>query len=222
MSAILRFYVVLYLLRLIFKDKIHWLFNALCAVAVGMWFYLSRQQYVNVYEAASKYAWFVYFLVMLAGFCLGQRTDRTKERSTGFWTVGCIALTGIYYGLLALARHTGHTVLDLVSTLPLFVLMYALFKLFDGKTFRTAWNRKWCWPFRFVSTHCWEIYLAQLFFVFTYNNHFDRVFPFPSNIPMTFLAIFATAYVIKMLSRLIVQLFNKGDFDWGNIVKTWI
>ena len=221
LSAILRFYVVLYILRFLFKDKIKWSFYMLFVVAVALWFYLSAQKYVNIYEAASKYAWFIYLIIMLEGFCLGAHKAEGKQRSLGFWSVCTIALVVIYYGLMAMARRFEMPIFELVSLIPMFALLYAVLKLFDNQVFNDVWSKKWCWPFRFLSTHCWEIYLAQLFFVFTYNNNFDRVFPFPLNIPMTFLAIFATGYVIKVISQLIIQLFSKGDFDWIKIIKTW-
>lgn len=182
---------------------------------------MSQKEIVYLYAAESKYAWFIYFIVMLMGMILGSAQFNVKKRKTHFWLFASILLVIAYYGILGLARKLATPAVELLSLIPLFFMMYSMMKLFEDGKLRNFWNNKWSWPFRFVSTHCWEIYLAQLFFIFTYHNHFDQVFPFPTNIVVTFLAIFLTGYAIKVSSRLIVQLFNKGDFDWKDIVITW-
>lgn len=221
LEAILLFYAILYILRKLFRDKLIWAFPVLVIAAVIIYFVSSQNEVVNLYAAESKFAWFIYFIVMLVGMCLSSVQYNVKERKTHFWLLASILLVIVYYGIMGLARKLATPAVELLSLIPLFFMMYSMMKLFEDGKLRSFWNNKWSWPFKFVSSHCWEIYLAQLFFIFTYHNHFDQVFPFPTNIVVTFLAIFLTGYAIKVSSRLIVQLFNKGDFDWKDIIITW-
>lgn len=221
LQAILLFYAIIYVLRRIFRDKLIWTFPVLIIAAVIIYFVMSQEEVVNLYAAESKYAWFIYFIVMTMGMSLGTVQFNVKKHKTHFWLSASILLVIAYYGIMGVARKLAIPAVEMLSLIPLFLMMYSMMKLFEDGKLRNFWDNKWSWPFRFVSTHCWEIYLAQLFFVFTYNNHFDKVFPFPSNIVVTFCAIFVTGYSIKVTSRLIVQLFNKGDFDWRNIIITW-
>ena len=194
---------------------------------IGFVFYFVLNRYIDVdlYGSESYHAWYVYFLVMLLGSMAGSRfksnpsnQDKRKTWKSLMFVAICLIL---YYGVLFLCRRFGNNHFEIISILPFFALMIASLQLCGTDVFERLWNCRFGIVFRFVSSHCWEIYLAQFFYVFTYHNKFDRVFPFPLNIPMTFLAIFATAYIIKLVSRFIIQLFNKEDFNWKQIIYTW-
>lgn len=223
-NAIVLFYTVDYILKKVFKNKLSIPLIGLFAVCFLSYLLLSRNEYVNLYAAESKFAWGVYFLVMLAGMCIGSNIKEGKilpnlkiRASIGLLLLSIFC----YYGILFLARKLEYPRLEIISVLPLECMMVVFMLFFRRNGFTVLWNKKIGFIFRFLSSHCWEIYLAQLFFCFTYDNQFDKVFPFPLNIPMTFLAIFATGYIIKVGSRFIVQLFNKDDFDWKKIICTW-
>lgn len=221
LKAILLFYAVLYLLRRILNDKISYSFIVLSVVTLIYLFLVFNHRAVDLFSADSKDARIIYFLIMLMGLCLSNNSVQLNHKSSSFFAVVSLVFVVAYYTLLAIARKYQIPYLEILSLAPFFMLMIALVKAFESEKLKKLWMSNWGWPFRFISTHCWEIYLAQLFHVFTYENHFEKVFPFPLNIPMTFLAIFATAYVIKVLSQLIIQLFNKEDFDWMKIIITW-
>lgn len=224
LQAIFIFYIAIYIIKKLFK-RLEWPFVLFLIIGLISYFVLSRDIHVDLFSAESYHAWYVYFLVMLLGSMVGSqyKTDQSNQEKRKTWTslmfvVLCLIL---YYGVLFLCRRFSKNHYEIISILPFFALMIASLQLCGTDVFEKIWNSNFGIVFRFISSHCWEIYLAQFFYVFTYHNKFDRVFTFPLNIPMTFLAIFATAYCIKLISRLIVQLFNKEDFNWKEIVCTW-
>ena len=74
-----------------------------------------------------------------------------------------------------------------------------------------AKNQKWICA---VSALCLESYIVQ-YALFT--DKMNNIFPL--NIIITMIAILVMAYVVRLIGRVFVQIFNKENFDWKAIIK---
>lgn len=213
------------MLRTVLGSYLKYLLPAiLVSIFILSWFYVNHAG--DVYSSGSYFAWYVYFSVFLFGFVFSHFNDVCSKHvnlSLAHYIIGLLLSFILYYGFLAICnRFNGYEWIRVFSVFPLFSLLICFYKVCDSNFVLKLSQSKLYSPIQFVSSLCWEIYLAQLFIVLPYPGLFTKTFPLPFNLICTLLLIVITAYVIKVLSRFIIQLFSRDAFDWPYMLKTWI
>jgi len=220
------FYVLIYVIQLIIRDKksFYWTsFGILFAITCCVAFFSINEQRMLYTGSGFKQAWPGYFTTMFLGFILGKSGTNyiEKYKKASYCIISLIVAIIIYYGILFVLPKTNLLVsVGIISLIPLYIILVSWYMLGECKCFERLYSSKLWFPFKFVSSLCWEIYLAQLWIVLRYEELINLV-AFPLNIVVCFLLIILCAYVIKALSRFIIQLFNKDSFDWNYMIQTW-
>lgn len=180
----------------------------------------------DVFSSGSYFAWYVYFSIFLFGFVFTQIKNaciKNHSISLSHSIIGLILSFFLYYGYLILCNKLNVPEwIRVFSVFPLYSLLFYSYSLCDSEFVLNISRRKLYMPIQFVSSLCWEIYLAQLFIVLPYPGLLTKALPLPFNLICTLILIIITAYVIKVFSRFIVQLFSRNAFDWSYMVKTWL
>ena len=209
--CILIYYVAIYAIRKWLMDRLGLVFGVLCA-AILIWFYGCYDQRIGIYSG-HYIMWLHYFVPMLMGACLGMRNDHSPKNGFLYLPL-LIASIVIYFAGCFLTRTY---VAFQPLTLPfLWANMY--FGCMAAKC--TTVNRLFAigfvrWGVMAVGGLCLEVYLSHRPFLTDALNGC-----FPLNVPLLFVAMLLLAYVVRCMTRFIVQSLQwQGRYDWQAIVK---
>lgn len=209
--CILIYYVALYAIRRWMINRIPLVFGGLF-VAILVWFYCFYDQKVGIY-AGGYFMWLHYFVPMLMGALIGGRKDsfKTNGMLDFIFLVGSIAL--YFVGCYLTRTYSAFQVV----TLPfLWAIMYFGCKVAKGQVaVRLFAIKSVQWIVLAVGGLCLEVYLSHRPFLTDALNGF-----FPLNVPLLFVAMLLLAYVVRCVTRFIVQSLQwQGRYDWQAIVK---
>lgn len=219
--AILIFYLILYGLSHFSVKNLRIILSVTIIGLLASSFFLIKSP-EDVYSSGSYYAWGVYFTTFLFGFICGKGSILNKKHVTYKGIVILIICITMYYGYLACCNRFSELLwLRILSIFPLYGILVFFYLSCDSTNASKLLTSKYNFPIIFISSLCWEIYLAQLFIVLPYPGLFTRNLPLPINIFATFALILVVAYVIKVLSRFIIQIFSRDKFDWTYMVQIW-
>lgn len=223
--AILLFYLIIYALNMVLGKFLKYLLPVI-VVSILSLSVCCVNRAEDVFSSGSYFAWYVYFSIFLFGFVLTQIKNaciKNHSISLPHSIIGLILSFFLYYGYLILCNKLNVPEwIRVFSVFPLYSLLFYSYNLCDSEFVLNISRRKLYMPIQFVSSLCWEIYLAQLFIVLPYPGLLTKALPLPFNLICTLILIIITAYVIKVFSRFIVQLFSRNAFDWSYMVKTWL
>ena len=209
--CILIYYVVIYAIRKWMMNRLRIVFGAIVA-AVLIWFYCFYDQRMSIY-ASGYFMWLHYFIPMLMGAILGMRRDDASK--SGAWNGGLLVLSIVlYFGGCFLTRKY---VSFQVVTLPfLWAAIYFSF-MFAKCRMMERWFGSGAlhWVMMAVGGLCLEVYLSHRPFLTDALNGL-----FPLNVPLLFVAMLLLAYVVRSVTRFILQSLQwQGHYDWRAIVK---
>ncbi len=223
-ECIMFFYIAFYIIKRFLLSYIKQIFLVVILVLFVWYFIATQNSPVEIINASGvpSFAWLVYFSTMLLGAIIGIDRDKFnfKPKRDLFFLFLSI---GLYYGFLTccnmwitLSRY------QILSVVPLYSILYFFYRVCNAPRFLALTGKKVGIFFLFISSLCLETYLVQTYFhIFTYDNRFEAVFPFPLNVIMTYLAIIGVAYVVKVVSILFTQTFDSHPYDWIKVFKIW-
>lgn len=211
-SCIMIYYVVLYFIKRYFDTRPMIPFCLSIAIVL-IWYMFENKSSFFMY-GATYFKWGHYFLFMLLGAYVGNGkiSYSTNLKNDIVMLMFCLFS---FYGLMILAsRFVIFSYLQILSLIPLAGIIVYTYKLcsLSGIDQFMRTNIGFC--MRFVSGLCLEAYIVQgILFTDKMN------FLFPLNLLLMFFIVIAVAYVTRSLGRVILQLFQKEDFDWKAVVR---
>lgn len=215
-SCIMLYYLAMYPIKRYAKNRL-WLVFSMVAVAVLI-LYLTCGYKDALYNGLPyfNFNWSLYFLFMLFGAILGTKwkeLDYSHTKRNLAVLVGCLVL---FYGIQwAVNRYMPVDQLRILSVVPLFGVVWFLFKLCNSAALVRLYNRKVIGTaIQAIGSLCLEIYIVQFSLFTTKMNHL-----FPLNILIMFLIIFVAAYTLRCCARIFAQTFREADYGWKAVFK---
>ena len=225
-SCIMIYYVVLWFIRRFFIDKIIWVFLLTTMITVVWYiFYGTASWDANIY-GETYLKWVFYFMFMLLGAFVGLKRTTNGESSNSKMGVGLLKLIGcviMFYLLCTFKGIEDFVWVQLFSLLPLLGVAYYSYVLCNSQFLKDCYTRRRIVSpvMKLISGLCLEIYLVQCALL-----HVDWLIEwlkplFPLNIILFLCCVFATAYVLRCLSRIFSQTFGEREYDWKEIVRMY-
>ena len=214
-KCIMIYYVVLYFIRRFAEHKP--LIPFLMSVSIVLVWYMFEDSSSLFMYGGTYFKWGHYFLFMLLGAYLGNKTIEMKSKPL-IDAALLVASLVLFYGLQILAgRYELVAHLQIITLLPLMGVVISIYKLCSivavGKMMRTKIGL--C--LRFVAGLCLEIYIVSDIVINQMIGKLTDVFPF--NLLATFFLIVAIAYLTRGLARIFSQIFEKDDMDWKEVFR---
>ena len=211
-TCIMIYYVALYFVKKLFdtKPKIPLLTSILL---VFTWYLFEDKTSLFMY-GETYFKWGHYFLFMLFGAYIGNRQIKLISNVK---TDTCLLLLSIvsFYGMMILAaRSIIFSNLQILSLIPLFGIIVYTYKLCSLSCVVAFMKTKNGLCLRFVSGLCLESYIVQMALMTDKLN-----FLFPINILLIFIIILVIAYITRSIGIIILQIFQKEDFEWKSVVR---
>ena len=113
----------------------------------------------------------------------------------------------LWYGINYIARSEEY--LAIVSMIPLVGICYFVYSIGKSSWVQHLYEQKICGNILFIIGNlCLESYMIQKY-IFT-----DALnFLFPLHIPIVVIMVFVAAYILRILSGIIEQIFDSKPFD---------
>jgi peptidoglycan/LPS O-acetylase OafA/YrhL len=220
-QAIFVFYAVFWFVKRFLPNKI-WVAFLIDSVIVLVWFIWNWDKECFFLKDGTYLRWPSFFMVMLSGafvsHYINNQKKSQKEHSGWLYAGILVLLLAIYYGYQVMWNHfpimkSFHIVL-LPVLIGIIIMMYKLCS--NGKVLRLYLNKRAYWLIYGISACCLEIYLIG-------NSCFgigrNLIELFPLNIILTFLVIFISAYVVKIISNFLGQTFKTERYDWKGMIQ---
>ena len=122
--------------------------------------------------------------------------------------------TVVYYAILFIANRYDIHSLQLISVPIILIVNYLFWRLCNTKlkTFILRYKIT-AFLVTFVGGLSLEIYLVQPYILTKSLN-----FMFTLNIPILLISVIFVAFLIKCVTRFVIQTLNDGDYDWKLII----
>ena len=212
--CIMMYYVVLYFVHRFAEHKPLLPFLLSGGVILG-WYLLEDSS--TLFLFGNYFKWSFYFLFMMLGAYLGNRTIELK---TSPLKDGILLLLSIvlFYGIqIFAARQVWVAHFQILSLIPLMAIALYLYKLCCMEKAVGFMKTKMGLCLRFVSGLCLEIYICSDVVIKFMEGKMMNLFPL--NLGGAFSLIVVSAYATRCLARLFSQIFEKEDMDWKAVFK---
>lgn len=211
-TCIMLYYIPLYFVKTKFSRKPMPPF-AICLLGVLLWYCFEDRNIFFMY-GDTYFKWLHFFLFMLLGAYTGNGTIEFTPNilKDSLCLVGSILL---FYILSFFATQVSlFTQFQILSIVPLIGVIVFIYKLCMLPRVDAIMRTKCGLCLRFVAGLCLEIYIIQAAFFTDKLN-----FLFPLNLPIIFVEIVMAAYILRCISKIILQIFQKEDFNWKEIFQ---
>jgi Predicted acyltransferases len=223
--CIFLFYALLYPIKRYASNHLRYVMLAVVAIIIAWYFVwgIEPKSAGNIY-GVTYFKWSVYFLLMLFGAVCGKMriepelSDKYHIKRTPNVFV---ALTGVvvsvcaFYAIFIYTQTSEREPYQLFSIIPLMSTCWFLWRFantdFSAKLMST---KSLGWPIRFTGGLCLEILIGQAFIFTTKLNYL-----FPWNIPYLMIKVILFAYIVRTLSRILLQTFQKEEYEWRAILE---
>ena len=219
--AIMVMYVFIYFVGLFARERVGWVI-AIISLAVIIWFYLMDRPFpFGMFGNEScNIRWLLYFLFMFFGAWMGLHSAEHKSMAGRQWLNLILALLCIvaFYVISGLTdRYRSVEYLHVFCFIPLLLGIYFLYWWCEGNFAKSIYNSKvGHFIIRFIGGLCLEIYLIQNWLITDKLNNL-----FPLNILIIFIVVVISAYLCRILARLILQTFRAAPYDWKQMVSAF-
>ena len=176
------------------------------AVVLIAYFFIYDFEGQMFYGVDNLFRWIFYFSIMLIGGWTYLNNGKIQYKK---WhlpaAVMCIFL---WYGINYIAR--GVENLAIVSMIPLVGICYFVYSIGKSSWIQHLFEHKICGNILFIMGNlCLESYMIQKYIFTDAMNSL-----FPLNIPIVMIMVFIAAYLLRILSSIIEQIFDSKPFDW--------
>lgn len=216
-ECIMIYYVIIWFVNKYFINHLKIIF-VLSTIIVSLKYFVDRAELsrISIYGLTTFKYW-LFFLSMLAGSMFGLARKQSSFK-IGSWYLNLICILFfivLFYGFSYICTLQGLEFLQLLTIFPLIAISIYLYK-FCSSTFmlKMLRSKQIGLIVKFIGGLCLEIYIVQ------YNLYTDRLnFLFPLNIPIMFLYILCTAYLLKCLAKIWKQTFSEDNYSWKSIIN---
>ena len=214
-KCIMLYYIVLYFVRK-FAERKPLIPFLISVVTIVVWYLFEDSSTLFMY-GATYFKWGHYFLFMLVGEYLGNKTIEFKAKPL-IDSIMLLVSLGVFYGIQIVAkRNVAIAHFQIVSLLPLMAIVIYVYMLCSADFAEKMMRTKFGLCLRFVSGLCLEIYIVNSVIVHFMEGKLTSVFPL--NLPVTFIMIVALAYVTRCVGRIFVQIFQNEEFNWKAVFE---
>lgn len=214
-SCIMIYYVILYFVRKYEESRPLIPFVISTIVIIGG--YLSEDSSRLFMYGETYFKWCHYFLFMLLGAYLGNKTIELKSRPM-LDGITLLLMLIIFYGLQLMAGKSEMIAyLQILSLLPLMGIVVCIYKLCSASGVDAVMKTKVGFCIRFIAGLCLEVYIVSNLVIKSMIGKFDNIFPL--NLIVTFCLIVVAAYVTRCVARVFLQIFEKEDMNWKVVLK---
>ena len=214
---ILLFYIPLYFVRK-FLERMEWVFVALFIIVSVAYFFPFK------YETGVKgmwgslyhdYKWFWYFVIMFFGAFVGKIKDKILLHPIKDCVL-CVLCACGFYIMPALSKWRLEIAPFQFLMIPLLMAFcYYLYKCLNNKVFKKLYTKPCInWIVIVIGGLCLESYLIHMNLFTTTLNCL-----FPFNLVIIYITVLLAAYVVRCTARIILQTFQKEDYDWKIVFK---
>ena len=123
-----------------------------------------------------------------------------------------------FYTLPALSKHFIKVAPFQIIMIPLLMgFLFHLYRLLSADVFVQLYQKKIVnWFILVVGGLCLESFLIHMKL---FTDRFNSIFPF--NLIIIYVAVLVAAYLLRCISRIILQTFQKEPFDWNAVFKLY-
>lgn len=230
-QCILIYYVLIYPIKQYASKCIWWSLLASVIISLSWYFFIGIDPISrgNIY-GSNFLKWCFYFVFMLFGAICGRWRMIVGQASTGtdsssmiklsepsvlVSSIGLFSSLIVFYGIYIYTQQfPEYEPFQLLSLIPLMGVCWFLWRLANTDFSKKVMNNKYIGTIlRFIGGLCLEILICQELVFTTKLNHI-----FPWNIPLIMIAVILFAYVVRTLGRLLLQTFQKEDYDWRAMI----
>ncbi len=168
-----------------------------------------------MYGIATLFRWIPYFAFMLLGAWMGLKRNALHFKSFMDFLLMIFCLV-IFYGIQLVAKkHPEIAPVQIIILAPLVGIIYYFYKWCHADFWKKLYFMKIGYVvIMTVSGLCLESYLIQYSCFTTKMNDI-----YPLNLPMMILIVLFVSFVCKCLARLFSQTFEKGEYNWREVIK---
>lgn len=222
-SCIMIYYVILWFVRRYIPNRLEWVAVASVIFSLVWYFTLGTGYRLCQIYGSDYFKWSFFFLYMLFGAYCGKNyntviTGREDKGKRFDWKVfaALVVSIALFFPLCSFWKcEDWRSALQLLSGIPLLTFVWCLWRLCETDAVLSLLTIRFVGPaIKFIGGLCLEIYLVHHAFLTDRLN-----FLFPLNIPLLFIAIIFSAYLLRCLSRIWTQTFENGDYDWKEVIK---
>lgn len=213
-KCIMLHYLGLYIIRRFLFHYLKMVMFFVCAGALIWWVIAYSPEFAYMMFSAPKFQWYYMFIFTLMGAVLGCSTQGNFR--SGMVLLLPLSLVGHYGFLKCVDLFPALTPVRIFALIPMAGVIYGLYIISRTEVVTKIMNMKLAGSMiSLCGGLCLEVYISHLCLVTTAYNHL-----FPINIIVFFILTFLLAYVIRCLSRFVVQTFNKdAPYDYGAIFR---
>lgn len=182
----------------------------------ALWFpYKYETGEKGLYGITTLFRWIPYFAFMLFGSWMGLKRKNLKFHAV-FNFLKMIASLFFFYGIqFAAMKYAVVAPYQIITLLPLMGIVYYFYKWCHADFWKKLYFMKIGYVvIMTVSGLCLESYLIQYSCFTTKMNDI-----YPLNLPMMILIVLFVSFVCKCLARLFSQTFEKGEYNWREVIK---
>lgn len=216
-SCIMLFYIAIYLIKEYASKHLWTALLVTTIVTSGSFFFIDNSNSEILYI----WQWSMFFAVMLLGAIVGKKmstisNESREQRNYKQLPVLFVSIIA-YYALIYAEQKYGIQMLRMFTIIPLMSFTYSLHKLCTG-TFaqRLYKNKHTHLVIMAIGGLCLEIYLVQPSLL---TDKFNNIFPL--NLLLMYVIILVAAYLLRCVSRIWMQTFKDGEYNWKEVFKLY-
>ena len=211
-SCIMLYYIPLYLIKTLFEKSPTLPFTT-SIICILIWYYFEDRHTFFMY-GDTYFKWLHFFIFMLLGAYTGNGVIRLKT-NFAIDILGLAISILTFYGLsFAATTNDLFAQFQILTIIPLSGTVIFTYKLCKQEKVDTIMRTKCGIVLRFIAGLCLEIYLIQAVFFTDKLNHI-----FPLNLIIVFVEIITASYLLRCVSKIILQIFQKEDFNWKEVFR---
>lgn len=213
-KCIMLYYVALYLVRKFaeFKPIVPFV---VCIVLSFIWFILEGRFLPNLY-GPNYIKWMFFFLFMLAGAYVGNGTIKLTPKPIRDFAALLFFIAVFYCFMILADNNPVLRQIQIITLVPLMGVVLSTYSLCCTDTMVRFMHSKVGGVVKFIAGLCLEAYIVQVAIIPIISKKLSGLFPL--NILITVILVMILSYIVRCLSRLFCQIFDKEPFDWKAIL----
>jgi len=204
-------YPLLFLAKKYFSKHIL-LLGVLTVLIIAVFPFVFKGDYI--FWGGGYYRWAVYLLFMLLGAIMGKQRENIKQFNIWLSIILTVTCMALWYGIVYLFEKS---ILQIISIIPMIGVAFFTYCIGKSKPIDRLMHTNVLGNIIIsIGALCLESYLIQKMII---TDSWNGLFPL--NIPIIMILVLIAAYVAKVLSNLIGQIFDSQPLNWKSVVRIY-